>query len=369
MAEALTRGAITHGHEAELFPTRACASAHAVSLLYWPGWNGCVALGNYIAWADIVHIHGLWTLPTSAAALLARCYPRPYIIMPHGMLDRWSLRRSHRKKQVYAMLIERRNLDQASALHFLNHEECEEAKDFGCKAPSFVLPNGVDTKIFQALPGKDSLLAQHPRLRGKILALFLGRLHPKKGLDLLIPALSRARKHVPALHLLIAGPDEDGYCAQVVSWVRDHGLDHAVTFLGEVTGANKLAVFAAADLFVLSSYQEGDSMAVKEALAAGLPVLITRACHFSEVETAQAGIVVQPNIDEVADALIKLGANRESRSNMSQNARRFIDRSYRWEIIVGQLMDVYQDIVSGRKDAACWHCQLLTDCDAGRGCL
>ncbi|MCI0571412.1 MAG: glycosyltransferase, partial [Myxococcaceae bacterium] len=282
VAEALVAQLQRAGHDARLFPSLSEEGPLTGRTGYWPGLRALRGLERAIRCVDLVHVHCLWTVTTSAAALLARAHGIPYVVTPHGMLDRWSLRRGALRKRLYAWAVERANLECASAVHFFNVEERDEAAGFGIRAPAWVLPNGVDADAFIGLPGRPALDAHLPEVRGRTVALFLGRIHPKKGFDLLLPALARARRSVPGLHLVVAGPDEGGYRGRVEQEVQRLGLSASVSFVGEVQAALKRVVLGGADVFVLSSHQEGDSVAVKEAMASGLPVLLTPACHFAE---------------------------------------------------------------------------------------
>lgn len=324
------------------------------SLAYLPGPAQFACLVRQVKSMDIVMVHGIWTLATSIAALLAGYHAIPYIVNLHGMLDRWSLRRSRWKKQFYGALIERSVLRRASGMRFLNEEELEEARDFGLEAPAFILPNGVAMDEFADLPSRNNPASPFHHLQNRTVVLFLGRLHSKKGLSILIPALAQARQVQPDLHLILAGPDEGGFRKQVERWAVKHGLTGSVTFTGMVTGQSKREVLGAADFFVLPSYQEGDSLAVKEAMAASLPVLITPACHMPEVAEQNSGLIVEPNEGQVAEALIVLASDRNILRTMGTNGRRLMERKYGWKSIVGQFIEIYGDILRGEFSSAAW---------------
>lgn len=306
--------------------------------------RGLLALWIAVSRADIVHIHGLWNLNATLAATIARWKGIPYIITPHGMLDSWALARSRFKKAVFGCLFERRNLRRAAGVHFLNGEECAEAQGLGEQLQTFVLPNGVFADRFDYLPGKTTLSMTYPELEGKVVVLFLGRLHPKKGIDLLIHAFAKARLTCPQLHLLLAGPDHGGYRALLEAQVRALELNFNVTFLGMVSGERKLATLASADFFVLPSHQEGDSVAVKEAMACRLPVLITPACHFPEVQESGAGMVVALDLLQWQKALISLCNDENSRMQMGKKAWEMVHARYTWKKVVHQFINEYRRI-------------------------
>lgn len=354
VAEAIVGELCHQGIDASLYPfsDRTPGGGTGVVTVARESWT---KIRDAVSGSDLVHIHGLWNFPATVAARAARGARIPYVITPHGMLDRWALRKSRLKKTIFGLFFERKNLSAASGLHFLNAEEMEEAKDYALSSPSFILPNGVHAERYACLPHRTTLEERYPQCRGKVLALFLGRLHPKKGFDLLLPAFSRATATAPKLHLLIAGPDEGGYKNVLLEIVKRNNLSACVTFMGMVQGKTKLEVFGAADFFVLPSHQEGDSIAVKEAMASGLPVVITPACHFPEVTAFNAGLVVRPDEDELCQALETLATCRNDRNLMGINAVRIITGRYTWPRIVERLLQIYEDVVAREITSRDWH--------------
>lgn len=347
VARTMQAGLERLGHEVEIFPSAREPGLveHRGRFLFWPGFDGMRELMGKISKADIVHIHGLWTLPTTMAGRFAYAQGRPYVITPHGMLDKWSMKRSRLKKGLYAALLERRNIELCAGLHFLNDEEAAEAHSFIGAQKTFVIPNGIDMAVFSKAPGAIDLQTIYPDIRASTVVLFLGRIHEKKGLDILIPALKKTLDQGVDVHLLIAGPDEGGYQGQIERLVDQYGVRHAVTFTGEVHDEKKQVLLKNCDFFVLPSYQEGDSVAVKEALAAGLPVLITYACHLHEVQDSMAGIVCDTDIDQVAAGITKLAGNESLRMAMSSNAKKLIVEKYRSDVLLSELECVYRDIL------------------------
>jgi len=338
VAEQLVNELCRRGVQASLFP----GDEHIRDRLsLFTTWNTLVRAINA---TDLVHIHGLWNIPGTIAAHAARRRGIPYVVTPHGMLDRWALRRSRFKKTVYAILFEQKNLREASMVHFLNNEELAEAQEFEPRCSTIVIPNGVQVELFHSLPERTLFLRRHPECAGRIVALFLGRLHPKKGLDLLLPAFAQARRRVPELHLVIAGPNQSSYQKELEKIVKRLDINDRVTFAGMVQGENKRELLAAADFFVLTSYQEGDSMSVKEAMSAGLPIIITNACHFDEVERVGAGIVVTQKVDKISQAIETL-ARSENREEMGRRGAKLIEERYAWHVIVNQLLKLYEQLM------------------------
>src|SRR4051794_36057404 len=174
------------------------------------------------------HIHGLWQEHCAIGAAMARNARKPYVISAHGMLDRWALNNKRWKKLLYCWLVENRNLQGASCLHALTDSEAADYRRTGTRAPVAVIPNGVD------VPGSadaEAFLTTFPQLRQKRIVLFLGRLHYKKGLDLLCQAWKEAGLCQDA-HLVLAGPDFEGTEANVKALISDLGIAHNITFTG-----------------------------------------------------------------------------------------------------------------------------------------
>ncbi|MEP0764481.1 MAG: glycosyltransferase, partial [Chloroflexota bacterium] len=177
---------------------------------------------------------------------------------------------------------------------------------------------------------------------------FLGRLHARKGLQLLLPAFAGALKHVPEARLLVAGPDE-GMLAALTAQARDLALGERVLFTGLLTGPDRLAALAAADLFALPAVGEGFSMAVLEALACGLPVLLTPGCHFPEAAEAGTGVVVPREVEPLRAALATLLSDADQRAAMGRAARDLVAARYTWSQIVAQMEAAYAAVIARKR--------------------
>ena len=303
--------------------------------------------------ADVVHIHGLWQGHVRRGAREARIKQVPYLIAAHGMAEPWALQHKKWKKQLYLALVERRNLRRAACLHALAHPEIDHLRRLAPWVPIAFIPNGVELDVFDKLPGRSVLEAQYPELRGKFILLFFGRLHVKKGLDLLAQAFSRTASRFPELHLLIAGND-DGAWKPFSEQVSRLGLSRRVTYLGHVSRHEAGKVWAAANAFILPSYSEGFSMAILEALAASLPCLITSACHFPELAQAQGAIVVDATENAVTEglsALLKMtGAERRQ---MARKGRQLVEQKYTWNQQATRLAAVYHWLMGEGEQPDC----------------
>lgn len=297
--------------------------------------------------SEVVHLHGLWQGHTRRGARAARRGRIPYLITAHGMAEPWAMRHKRFKKQLYTALVEGRNLRRAACLHALSRPEIGHLRRLAPRAPVCLVPNGVELAPFDHLPDRRELEADHPELRGKFLLLFLGRLHRKKGLDLLAEALGRIARRHPSPHLLLAGPD-DGALTPFQERINALGLRDRVTILGHAAGHRARQIWGAADAFILPSYSEGFSMAILEALACRLPVIATTACHFPELAANDAGIVVTPDADAVTRGLEDLlSRSAEQRRDLGERGRRLVEASYTWDRQAERLAEVYRWLSGG----------------------
>jgi glycosyltransferase involved in cell wall biosynthesis len=303
--------------------------------------------------AKVAHIHGLWQRHTRRGAKAARRADVPYLITAHGMAEPWALRHKRWKKSLYLALVESRNLRRASCLHALSRPEISHLRNLAPRTPICFVPNGVDLGCFDHLPSRSVMEQNHPELRDKFVLLFFGRVHVKKGLDLLAESLGRLCPEFPELHLLVAGKD-DGAWIHFREQVTTCGLIPRVTYVGHVSGERAREVWAAADAFVLPSYSEGFSMAILEALACSLPCVITTACHFPELDEAKGAIVVEPEARAVTQGLrVLLEQSPTERQQLARNGHRLVERRYTWDQQAERLASVYRWLSDGGTRPEC----------------
>ncbi len=303
---------------------------------------------------DIVHVHGLYRFPPTYAAYQARKQGVPYIIRPHGSLDPYLYDKSSRSvslKRLYERWFDLPNLHSASAIHYTAEEERERVAFLNLRAPSFVVPNGLDWEQYRTLPPRGALRARWG-LDDAPLVLFLGRLHFKKGLDLLIPAFDEVRKKIAAAQLVIVGPENDDYGEKVRGWVRERGLHNTVHFVGPLHGQDVAQAYVDADVFALPSYTENFGITVAEAMACALPVVISDQVNIhAEITQAGAGLVTHCDVDEVANALVDLLCDTERRRNMGEAGRRLVQEKYTWPAIEEALTREYEAIIERHRGA------------------
>ncbi|MGF6724880.1 glycosyltransferase involved in cell wall biosynthesis [Paraburkholderia sp. GAS41] len=258
---------------------------------------------------DAVIVNGLWQYPGYATWKALRRLNVPYYVFPHGMLDPWFKRTyplKHVKKWLYWPWAEYRVLRDATRVLFTTQEECRLAREsFSLyHANEAVVAFGTNRPPSDAASLREAFYNAHPALRDQRLILFLGRIHPKKGCDLLLQAFAAARELEPAARLVMAGPDGDTWVPTLKALADELGIASRITWTGMLQGDEKWGAFYASDAFVLPSHQENFGIAVAEALACGLPALISDKVNiWREVQADGAGFVAP---DSVAGTLANL---------------------------------------------------------------
>jgi glycosyltransferase involved in cell wall biosynthesis len=306
-------------------------------------------LEGQIASSDVVDIHAIYEEIQHQAARLARRHGVPYIVRPEGMLTPWSLAQSRMKKKLYMMWRLRNDLNRAAALAFTSQAECDATAPLGLTPKSIVEPLGVDLREFENLPPRGMFRDRYPKLAGKRIVLFLGRVHPGKGLELLIPAF--AKVEAPDAMLVIVGPDSENFQATAESLVREYKIENRVVFTGMLRGPDRIAALADADLFALPSFHENFGIAVIEALAAGVPVIISNEVNvWKEIADAQVGGVVPTKVDPLAAELNRWLSDDSLRAAAARRARPFVEEHYNWSRIARRWMEHYTVLTAGAPD-------------------
>ncbi len=277
----------------------------------------------------VVHDHGLWLASNRASAAAATRGGLPRVVSTRGMLEPWARRHHRWRKSAAWHGFQRRHLQRASVLHATADAEADALREIGLSSPIAVIPNGV------ALPD-----ATAPHSGGRRRTLFLSRVHPKKGLPLLLDAWAEVKPE--GWELVIAGPDEGGHRAELETQVTRLGLD-GVEFSGAVPDDEKWALYRSADLFVLPTYSENFGVVVAEALASGLPVLTTTGAPWAEVESHGCGWWVEPTPRPVRDALSDAVSRTDAeRRAMGLRGRSLVASRYDWDAIAAQMLEVYE---------------------------
>jgi glycosyltransferase involved in cell wall biosynthesis len=260
------------------------------------------------------------------------------------MLEPWALAYKAIKKGLYFSLLEKPALQKASAIHMLASTEAENIKALNLVPPLAIVPNGIHRENFAVNSNPEIFYQQFPETRYKTLIIFLGRIDPKKGLDLLAKAFAKAHQLFPETHLIVAGQDNTGYLPTAQNYFKEEGCADAVTFTGMLTGKLKYAALAASNIYVAPSYSEGFSMSVLEGMATGLPCVITTGCNFPEAKNVAK--IVDIDTEQIADALISLLQYPLEAKDIGDRARNFILENYNWDKIALKMIAIYNEIIS-----------------------
>jgi glycosyltransferase involved in cell wall biosynthesis len=303
-------------------------------------------LRTILSRCDLVHIHWLYNFACVAAARASLAAGVPFIIQPRGSLDPYIRRKNSLAKRVYLSTIGRPLLTRAGAVIFTAEQERERA-EYRRHQPEWIVSNGIDWSVYERLPERGTFRAAFPAVRGPFL-LFLGRLSRQKGLDLLLPAFAQLAREHPDLQLVLAGPDHEGYAANVRTLAASLGVDQRIVFTGLLTGALKLGAYVDAELFVLPSYMENFGGVIIEALACGLPVVISDQVHIHrELRSAGAAVVTQCTVDSVAAGIRAVLTDPAARNRMSTTGRNLVCNHYTWDSSVPKLVAHYRELLAG----------------------
>ena len=287
---------------------------------------------------DIVHLHGIWQgLSVQTARWAAR--GGAVMISPRGMLDPWAMANAQLKKRVASY--ERANLNRATCLHALNVSEAAAIRSILPKAAIATIPNGID--VPDVTQQRSTPADGRPRL------LFISRVHPKKGLMTFLDQWAAVQPRLTRPWVLrIAGPDGAGHTAALQARVAELGLSESVAFIGPVYGDDKACELAEAEAFVLPSQSEGLPMAVLEAWASGLPVLMTRACNLPEGFVAGAAIKLDDNAEQLF-----VGLEQTDLAKMGARGRALAKDRFGWDSIVARHLTVYEWMVNNPSQLQC----------------
>jgi glycosyltransferase involved in cell wall biosynthesis len=301
-------------------------------------------LDRLVTDADVVQTHELRTVEN-----LLLNHRKPVVLSPHGTLSHETGRRAF--KRAWDRLFGRtllRKMDHIAALTAIEAKETRGLWDLiGVPFPgASIIPNGVPADF---APSGD-LRSRYGLGHGPVV-LFLGRLHQRKGLQYLIPAFARVAGQFTSARLLIVGPDA-GMLSTAQSLVAQAGIMDRVTFTGMLGGSDQRAAFASADLFVLPAVGEGLSMAVLEAMAAGLPLILTPGCNLPDLETQGAGLLAAREVEPLAGALSGLLADADRRRVMGERGRAWVLASFTWPAIAAQYDALYAEVCERWKSGA-----------------
>lgn len=298
---------------------------------------------------DVAHLHGVWEQCLAHVGKYAKKHSVPYVLAPHGMLDKYSMAHSKTKKWIARYIFGTQSmLKNVSAVQFGTEDERDEAGELNIPWRPVIIRNGVSESLFEAKKSELQLGSMFPKLNNaNPLFVFFSRMHYKKGVDILLEAFANVTKEFPDAKCLIAALAQDAFFEeQIRQRASRSDLENAVVITTELTGAKGAGVLQAADVFVLPSRQEGFSMAILEAMANQLPVLITDKCHMDFVGEVGAGVVCSDSIAEVTDGLRQiLSLSDQQRQNYGERGREWVRDNCTWTAIGQQLEETYRSLV------------------------
>jgi len=293
---------------------------------------------------EVIHIHGQFSHLTIRAARLARRWAIPYVIRPAGSFDAQCLKRGMaRWKKMFLYLFHRCDLRLAAAVHVTSQAEAEHLERIVPACRLAVIPHGVDLAAEPSQALTDAFLDRFPQLRGKRVVLFLSRLHEKKRPQWLVEAFRRLMPEAPGVALMLAGPDA-GLADSLRSQVSATGVNGRAVFPGFLQGADKAAALSIAHMFCLPSQDENFGVAVVEAMAYGVPVVVTPgvASHVY-VDASGCGLTVEDSIEGVTEGIRKmLQADREE---LGRRGREYVEKHLTWPAIAKKIEELYLEVV------------------------
>jgi glycosyltransferase involved in cell wall biosynthesis len=336
-----------------------------------------MALRREVVSFDIIYILALWNYPVAATAYLCRKFGKPYVISPRGLLYPNTFSSKVWKKLPYYVLIAKKDLKSAAAIHYTSEDEAEKChRAFNLPSMPIVIPNGIELSEHYGLRSKNGLKKHYPHIDGKKVIIFLGRISWKKGLDILIKAYGLLLQQRKDVHLLIVGTDDEGYGSKIKRLITNEGLEYLdldynnknlakplyssksiqefksvqVTFTGMLEGKQKLEVLSCSDVFVLPSYSENFGMAVIEAMACGVPVVISNNVGiYRDVEGYRAGIVAENDPKSLCEGIRILLDNETLREEIARNGNRLVRDRYDINKVAEMMIKAYEEILTNDK--------------------
>ena len=293
---------------------------------------------------DIFHMEALWRYPQLLMVTWKKCKKAPIVCTPHGMLDPYIINNQGMVKRFISNTFFQKSLEAVDCYHALCKKELEDIRAYGLKQPVAIIPNGIN------LPDPD---LKFEKIDQKKHLLYLGRLHKKKGVDLLLKALAAINNERNGLlegwQIDLVGWDHEGCKAELEKIVADNHLDNMVVFHGGLFGEDKQRMYANADGYILPSHGEGLPMTVLEAWAWKIPVIMTPECHLPEGYSANAAIEINDNVESVCDGLKTfLGMSDKERQSMGMCGYDLVRADFTWDVSAQKMIQVYEWLLGNR---------------------
>jgi glycosyltransferase involved in cell wall biosynthesis len=375
----LSRELARQGHQLSIFTSDADGSGHlkvplgrpirdhGVDVHYFHGteigkyvfspgmWR---ALKYKVAEFDVVHIWSVYGFSTTAAAYWCRKRQVPHLVFPHGSLDPFLRRRNRPRKWIYSKLFAERDYRRADAVMFNTQEEMRLASDWpGLRAGNrngahaqkrVIVPIGIAPEWFAPADpvAGEQFRRKFPSLAGKRLIVYFGRINFKKGLDILAHAFANVAQNRDDLHLVIAGPDNEGYGSNVRRWLAEKNALTKATFTGLLEGEDRYTILREAEIFALTSFTENFGQSAAESMASGVPVVISDQVNiWPEVQGAGAGLVVPCDVQAATHALQTLIEDRARAQEMGQRGKQWAAEHLPWSVVGRQMVEAYEEII------------------------
>ena len=299
---------------------------------------------NFLDKFDIVHCHSIWSPKIAILANYSISLGIKVIFSSHGYLDDWSLKHSVIKKKIYSVLI-MNSLIKKSKIFFSNIGEFNDSSKKFSFGDVFVIPNGIDNSLFK--------ITKSNEINKKKKIIFFGRIHEKKGIEILLQAINEMpEEFFEKFYLEITGPGETQYINKIKKMIKIFKIEDSVSIQPPKTGKNKIIYLQSSDIFILPSYEEGDSIALKEAMSAGNAVIISEQCRLNLVEDEKAGIIVKTDKNSIKRALNKI--KDFNLDEMGENSKKIMHKYFENDFCSDRVLKIYEDIHTGSVNSKDW---------------
>jgi len=306
---------------------------------------------SHIKQCDVVHVNGIFTFPVALGAYMANCLRKPYLIAPHGGLLPPTFFKKRFKKLIAYHLYVKICLSKANCIHATSPVEADICRKSGFTSHIVTIPNGIDLNEFKDIKPLNSFrVPWEKRIKGKEIVLFLGRISPEKGIDLLINAWPRVLSHSSNALLVIAGSSPDFFGSRIQKKVRNSNLNDSIMFIGNVNNDIKKSLLSEAELLILPSYSESFGNVILESMACKTPVITTHGTPWESVEKVGCGLWIPPRSDHMSKAIIHmLSIGKKSRQIMGAKGYLFAARHFDWSQIAMRFVETYECLLQKRK--------------------
>jgi glycosyltransferase involved in cell wall biosynthesis len=325
-----------------------------VNLNAWTRWRFCPSIiwrfSRLVRESDFVTLHSLYSFPVLAGYFLARLHNKPYAFWPHGVLAPFQRKVGARHKWIYHKIFANRIMQNASIILYSAEGERQETETLRLRPPSVIAAEGFSSEDFDSLPERGRFRARFFNGHSGPLVLFLARLNAKKGVDLLIQAMQQVIAARPDARLAIVGPpDPRAFAKLVVNWIKESGIEANTVVTGPVDPKMRLEAYADADVYVLPSHAENFGFTVFEAMASGVPVVVSENLNFAKDFVAGgAGFAPPRTAKDFSDRILALLNNPEMRREMG-SCGRMLARRYSWDSTGARISSALESVLKNRE--------------------